>query len=397
MLKATMAAAAVAGAGCAARVEQASFSGHGTSHGVPTLKDNVLYENLQVREPATSIAYAPVHFDPVEIIRARVRGQDVEGVTSPSAPPRFALAPQSTGSAARLSKENAQRLIQAVTGKREWDADLARIYLESICNEKDLSQAVESYDGSFPKVSKQFVADHQPMVGQLQWNFDLGAKYDNAGNVSGRRWCSGTLISEDLFLAAGHCFDAEEDDPAGGSGWQLPRANDSGEPIPPKEIAVNMHVGFNFQIDPSSRKVRKEDRHAVVELLEYRLGKLDYAIVRLDGSPGKKWGFARVSRVDATENETLCLIGHPGGAPKRVASGPATDFQDTRVGYNTLDTVGGDSGAGLLGESGWLVGVHTNGGCHYPQRGHNYGQCIASLVAVSPTLAKLAADPPKNG
>ena len=66
------------------------------------------------------------------------------------------------------------------------------------------------------------------------------------------------------------------------------------DPIPPKEIAKNMHVNFNHQLDPNG-KLRTSRPFAILELLEHRLGGLDYAIVRLDGKPGAIYGFTSIS------------------------------------------------------------------------------------------------------
>lgn len=92
------------------------------------------------------------------------------------------------------------------------DADAYSALLESICGATDDSQPVEQYGGTLG-VTTTFVAAHQSPVGQLQWNNNLAALYTSPGNVSGVRWCTGTLISNDLFLSAGHCFDQN------GGGW----------------------------------------------------------------------------------------------------------------------------------------------------------------------------------
>ena len=40
---------------------------------------------------------------------------------------------------------------------------------------------------------------------------------DSPGDVSGERFGTGALISDELFLTAGHCFDQS------GGGWERPR------------------------------------------------------------------------------------------------------------------------------------------------------------------------------
>src|SRR5215217_2858789 len=261
------------------------------------------------------------------------------------------------------------------------EVDYEALY-ESQCGAADDSQAVEQYDGTL-EVTTDFVSVQQRPVGNIHWNDNLSTIFTNPGSVSGVRWCSGTLISEDLFLTAGHCFDSNP------SGWTVPKANGTPNPIPPAEIATNMHIDFDYQVDPSGN-LRTEQSFAITQLEEHRLGGLDYAIVRLNGRPGDTFGFTSISSVDAAIGDMLCIIGHPAGVPKRIEAGPATDFHDTRIGYNDIDTLGGNSGSGILrSPQQTIVGVHTNGGCTASGSGHNHGQRISSLTNVSPILSGL--------
>jgi V8-like Glu-specific endopeptidase len=273
----------------------------------------------------------------------------------------------------------------ASEGRELGGADEYARIIESICGAADDSQPVEQYDGTLG-VTQAFVANHQRCVGQIQWNDGLGAIYTNPGNVSGVRWCSGTMISDDLFLTAGHCFDQT------GGGWERPRVNGTTNIIPPAEIATNMHVNFNFQVDPMGAP-RPVAVFAITQLVEYRLGGLDFAIVRLAGNPGAAWGRATVSTTDAAAGEMLCIMGHPQGVPKRIEAGPALAPAGDRIRYDDIDTQGGNSGSGVLRASdGRLVGVHTNGGCGPTSPNgseFNFGQRIAAVLAASPTLQAL--------
>lgn len=265
------------------------------------------------------------------------------------------------------------------------DKDEYSALLESICGTMDDSQPVEQYDGSLG-VPISFVAAHQSAACQVQWNNNLASVYSNPGNVSGVRWGSGTMISDDLLLTCGHLFDQT------GGGWQRPRINGTTNIISPQEIARNMRVNFNFQVDPAGN-LRTEQSFPIIELIEYRLGGLDMAVCRIGGSPGAIFGRAALSATDAAPPEMLCIIGHPAGLPKRIEAGPTTLVTGNLIHYNDIDTLGGNSGSGILRASdGRLVGIHTNGGCTAasPADGRsNFGQRIAAVIAASPTLRAL--------
>jgi hypothetical protein len=250
----------------------------------------------------------------------------------------------------------------------------------SVCGFDD-SQDVALYRGDLG-VSKEFVDANQSPVGNLRWNTDLPKRYENPGNVNARRWCSGTLVSDDLFLTAGFCLETRP------VAWEVPRIDGTEQPISRTEIATNMHVDFNYQIDPQGNDPEPVS-FPVLELVEDQLGDLPYVILRLDGSPGQSFGAARVGTDDPSDGDTLCVIGHPLGLPKRVATGQALGVQDFRL-FHDVDTEGGSGGSGLLtSPEGVLVGMHTNGGCDARTLGNNHGVRITALLEVSPNLREL--------
>ena len=262
------------------------------------------------------------------------------------------------------------------------DGDEYALLIESICGVTDDSQPVEQYNGMLG-VTTAFVAAHQAPACQVQWNANLASIYTNPGNVSGVRWGSGTMISDDLFLTCGHLFDQT------GGGWERPRQNGTTNIISPQEIARNMHLNFNFQVDPLGN-LRAEQSFPILDLLEYRLGGLDMAICRIGGNPGAIFGRTLVSTTDAVVGDMICIIGHPAGQPKRIEAGPTTAISGNLIRYNDIDTLGGNSGSGILRASdGRLVGIHTNGGCTSASPadgGTNFGQRIEAVIAASPTL-----------
>jgi V8-like Glu-specific endopeptidase len=264
----------------------------------------------------------------------------------------------------------------------EAPGDQYPLVLETICGALDDSQPVEQYDGTLG-VPAAFVAAHQSAVCQVQWNSNLASVYTNPGNVSGARWGTGTMVSADIMLTCGHLFDQT------GGGWERPRQNGTTNIISPQEIARNMKVNFNFQVDASGNP-RPEQSFAITELIEYRLDGIDMAVCRIAGNPGATFGTTPISTTDASTPDMICIIGHPAGQRKRIEAGPTTAIDGSLIRYNDIDTLGGNSGSGILRASdGRLVGVHTNGGCNPQGTGSNFGQRIEAVRAASPTLRSL--------
>ena len=225
-----------------------------------------------------------------------------------------------------------------------------------------------------------FVAAHEQPVGNLKWKSDLAARYTNPGDVNGVRWCTGTLIAADLMLTAGHCFDVNA------QGWTWPNVNGSSNPISSQAGAQEMRVDFNYQNDPggSPRTIASFD---IVALVEYRLGALDYSIVRLAGTPGATFGRSVPSPFSLKVGNDVAIIQHPAGEPKKIHAGQIASLGTSSVSYSVADTLGGSSGSGVLNQlTGYLSAVHTNGGCQVDGSGSNSGVQLTTIWASSPLL-----------
>jgi V8-like Glu-specific endopeptidase len=257
---------------------------------------------------------------------------------------------------------------------------------KSICGVDDM-QDVEQYDGSLgPSIA--FVASHQAPVGMIRWKNDLATRYTNPGDVNGSAWCTATLLSADILITAGHCFDVD------GNTWVWPRDNGTGMPISSAQGATEMRVEFNYQLDPNGvpRTITPVN---VVELVEYRLGQLDYAVIRVAGTPASTFGKSVVTPFPMVVGAPITIIQHPAGQPKQIHAGPLASISPTYWYYSTADTLGGSSGSGVLNPSTGLIhAVHTNGGCT-AQGGTNAGLSVQAIYAHSPSVRRLSFDAAK--
>lgn len=253
---------------------------------------------------------------------------------------------------------------------------------ESACNHASRLQDVEVYDGSYG-VTSAFVARHRRAVGLLYWKSDLAVRYrEQAGNVSGQGWCTGTLIDEDLFLTAGHCLDN-----VNAGGWRLPREK-GGIPLSPSDLAREFMVAFRYEAAAQPALTAPVEDVEVVRLEEYRLGGVDYALLRLANAPGLRHGVARLSAVDTTRQAPIVILQHPMAELMKIGGGSVAAISGGKLSY-VIDTKPGSSGAGILdARSGKIVGIHTDGGCT-KKGGANFGPTIGAIAQASPIVRGL--------
>lgn len=225
---------------------------------------------------------------------------------------------------------------------------------QSVCGGKDDLQNVEDYDGSRGP-SQALVAAASPSVGALA----MGTPGPNS-----RKFCSGTLIADNLFLTASHCVDGD--------------------------ITSNYAV-FNYQYAKGTNTLREQTHVKIKRIVEdggYRTG-LDYAILELEGNPGQQFGFKKVSAENLVPKAPVFDVQHPSGNPKMVDGGVIAGTRGKNyVTYEIMDTHPGSSGSGVLNAQGDVVAVHTNGGCR-STGGENAGVPISLIASQSQVIKSL--------
>jgi V8-like Glu-specific endopeptidase len=230
----------------------------------------------------------------------------------------------------------------------EADDDVGEVAQESICGTRNDAQHVNNYDGSLgPTIA--FVNANKPSKGAME---------TTATASQSAKYCSGSLISSNLFLTAGHCVDSS---------------------------TVGDFISFNYERAAGSTTVLPQTHVQITAIVEDSLGGLDYAIVRLNGTPGNTFGISAVASADAAVGSAITIIGHPNAEPKQIEAGTVASRSTNYLRYGNVDTLGGSSGSGVLNSAGAIVGVHTNGGCT-SSGGTNSGVRIARIRAVSNVL-----------
>jgi V8-like Glu-specific endopeptidase len=172
------------------------------------------------------------------------------------------------------------------------------------------------------------------------------AIYEQRGPVArlamSNGYCTGFLISEDLFMTNNHCVSSQ-------SSCQTAQAQ------------------FNYEYDAAGRPL-PTDSYACTELLQTDYD-YDFSILRLADSPGTKYGWFPLEARLPDTGEQGTIIEHPSADRKQAVTTPSCKLGAAADGNaaesdfkHQCDTESGSSGSPVLDGDFVVIGLHHFGG-----------------------------------
>jgi len=194
----------------------------------------------------------------------------------------------------------------------------------------------------------------------------LKVRVKEASGRTGVALCTAFLVADDFAATARHCLEP-------GLGV----------------TALEAKLELNYLDESDTRQVRVfpvEIRPAEAD------ASLDYALVRVQGHPGRQFGMVTLSNRPVQTRDALYVIHNPEGAPQTLSR------KDCRAGkpaegqiQHSCETLGGSSGAPVFSdETLEVVGLHFAAA---PEG--NYAMSMAALLAKNKLLARLRDEAPR--
>ena len=148
---------------------------------------------------------------------------------------------------------------------------------------------------------------------------------------------------------------------------------------------------FNYEEDESGRLGPTKDYPCRPDRLFAANQRLDYAVVALDGAPGRRWGRIPLAlEAELERGDDVFIIGHPNGQPKRIAHAANTVIEVEPPFFRyTNDTMAGSSGSPILNRRGLVIGIHHGGNI---TEAYNEGVLITSIYDDLPRSVRARVD-----
>lgn len=161
-----------------------------------------------------------------------------------------------------------------------------------------------------------------------------------------------------------------------------------------KDKARSARVRFNYQTDLYGNFLPSDEYHCDPDSLfkNNPVEELDYAVVRIKGEPGMKWGYLKLKPINVKVNDKVNIIQHPAGGPKQIAMNDnEIKYVDKTVVQYITDTLPGSSGSPVFNDNWQIVALHHSGGnipepntnsIHFRNEGIKIGAIINDIPAL---------------
>ncbi|MBN1145736.1 MAG: trypsin-like peptidase domain-containing protein [Anaerolineales bacterium] len=133
--------------------------------------------------------------------------------------------------------------------------------------------------------------------------------------------------------------------------------------IPDPNLLPGVIVRFNYQESFTGEAQKLKEYRPKPGGLFHSNAELDFALVELDGTPGKTWGALPLQPLGVKRDDRVNIIQHPAGQPKHISiqNNFVEYVDDTLVQYVTA-TLPGSSGAPVFNDNWNVVALHHAGG-----------------------------------
>ena len=231
--------------------------------------------------------------------------------------------------------------------------------------------------GAFEPISEFNIEDRYRKFGAPVARLDMLSLNKDGDKLFGV--CTANLIAPDVLLTNYHCIPGMD----------------------PDSTVIRAIAVFDFLREDQTESPTFEVDISPIAA-DYSL---DFALLRVAGNPGTQFGHFQLQAHSAKPNQSLFLIHHPAGMPKRLTRFRCKAYAPKPY-ANTLfrhrcDTLGGSSGSLLFNLDFEVVALHNKGGLNNNSlTSFNSGISIFSLLdhpAFAEFMAQPKPDAPKVG
>jgi V8-like Glu-specific endopeptidase len=130
-----------------------------------------------------------------------------------------------------------------------------------------------------------------------------------------------------------------------------------------KALLSNVRLRFNYQENFKGEPQPTKDYAAVPAGVFHADEGLDYAVLEVQGEPGREWGWLPVQARDIKQGERVNIIQHPNGQPKQISmQNNLVEYVGGNVLQYVTATNPGSSGSPVFNDGWQVVGLHHAGG-----------------------------------